>query len=355
MVVDRAQNVTTPRITDEANLLDWVCRYIEGQGFTYPREVVADYYISLKTKPFVILTGVSGTGKTRLTQLLADALTSAGSGHYLLVPVAPDWTDNSYLMGYYNVIQERQIDTAFSRFYNMAGDVRKEPFFVCLDEMNLAKVEHYFSHFLSNMETGDFPANLFITGTVNIDESTYQFSRKVLDRANTIEFNDVNLLDRPRGGDVYDSFTVGERQAMFDLFLVSREMEWDEDVLFTLDGINAILKKRNLQFAYRVRNEVLKFVGNAEGLLEKYTALDLQILQKVLPKLSGTREQLERVLVEMLSYLLLGNNDPLPAPVKDLYLLDPAEYEECLFPRSAKKIARMLARVREDGFVTFYE
>ena len=221
--------------------------------------------------------------------------------------------------------------------------------------MNLAKVEHYFSYFLSNMETGELPKNLFIIGTVNIDESTYQFSKKVLDRANTIEFNDVNLLERPEELSSNDNFTWDQRQAMFDTFLTSKEMKWDEDVLFTLDGINSILVKRNLQFAYRVRDEILRFMTNSDGLVEKYAALDLQILQKVLPRLSGTREQLERVLQEMLSYLLMGNDEPLPATIQDYFLLDPSNYEECLFPRSARKTARMLARIREDGFVSFYE
>ena len=355
MVVERAQRAGVTRISNDADLLDWICRYIEGQGFTYARDVVADYYISLKAKPFVILTGISGTGKTRLSQLFANALTGAESGHSLLVPVAPDWTDDSYLLGYYNVIQEKQIDTAFSKFFSWASDVRKEPFFVCLDEMNLAKVEHYFSYFLSNMETGAMPSNFFITGTVNVDESTYQFSKKVLDRANTIEFNEVELMDQPREAIIDEEFTWDDRQVMFDVFLRCREMEWDEDVLYTLEGVNAILKKRNLQFAYRVRNETLKFMANSQGLLEKYAALDLQILQKVVPRLSGTREQLEKVLLELLSYLLMGGNDPLPAPIKDLYLLDTNEYEDCLFPKSARKVARMLSRVREDGFVTFYE
>ena len=144
-------------------------------------------------------------------------------------------------------------------------------------------------------------------------------------------------------------------RACSNLFLSRREVYWDEDVLYSLEGVNAILRKRNLQFAYRIRDEILRFMANAEGLIERYTALDMQILQKVLPRLSGTREQLERILIEMLRYLLMGTEDPLPTPPKDLYLLDPAEYEECLFPKSAIKVARMLAQVREDGYVTFYE
>ena len=221
--------------------------------------------------------------------------------------------------------------------------------------MNLAKVEHYFSHFLSTMEVGGYPTNFFITGTVNIDESTYHFSKKVLDRANTIEFNTVSLLERPVGEATSDDLTWSERQVMFDLFLKSRPTVWDEDVLRVLDEVNSILKKRNLHFAYRVRDEVLRFMTNSEGLLDKQNALDLQIMQKVLPKLSGSREQLERVLLELLSYFLMGSDEPLPASIKNLYMLGPTEYETCLYPHSAAKMARMLARVREDGFVSYYE
>ena len=235
MVVERAQDMATLQIRTDADLLNWICQYVQQRGFTFTREVVADYYVSLKTKPFVILTGVSATGKTGLTQLVASALSGPDAGHYLLVPVSPDWTDDTYLLGYYNVIQERQIETAFSKFYRWSSDVRSEPFFVCLDEMNLAKVEHYFSHFLSKMETGELPPNLFITGTVNVDESTYLFSKKVLDRANTIEFNEVYLFDKPGGGSIQDNFTWAERQVIFDVFLKSRGPEWDEDVLFTLE------------------------------------------------------------------------------------------------------------------------
>ena len=354
--MDRAEDLTTSRIANDSNLLDWICEYIQKQGYTFPREVVADYYIALQTKPFVILTGISGTGKTQLTQLFANALTGTESGHSILVPVAPDWTDDTYPLGYYNVIQEKQIETAFSKFYKWSADVTNEPFFVCLDEMNLAKVEHYFSYFLSSMEASGYPKNLFITGTVNIDESTYQFSKKVLDRANTIEFNDVYLFDRPRGGGLPEYVTWSDRQVMFDLFLTPKDVAWDEEVLVILDSINTILKKRNLQFAYRVRDEVLKFMTNAQGLLGKETALDMQILQKILPKLTGTREQLERVLISLLGYFLTGSTEgSLPGSIKDLYVLDPADYEECRFPRSAGKMARMLARVREDGFVSFYE
>lgn len=336
-------------------LLSWIYHYIQEKGFTFPRDIVASYYISLKTKPFVILTGVSGTGKTQLTKLFADAITDENSGHYLLVSVAPNWTDDSALSGYYNVIQEKQVHTDFSQFYSLAMDLRLEPIFVCLDEMNLAKVEHYFSQYLSHMEVGKMPPNLFITGTVNVDESTYQFSKKVLDRANTLEFNDIFLKQRPTVTKISREFNYQERLIFYSTFLSCKEMEWDEDVIQVLDTINSILVRRNMQFAYRVRNEVLKFIANSRGLLDKSAAIDLQLLQKVLPRIGGTKEQVEQILLQLLSFFLGVNKEDLPVEIEDLYTINTDEYPDCHYPRSAKKTARMLGRVREDGFVNFYE
>lgn len=350
-----AKRIEIPTFSRDAVLFNWIYHYIQEKGLTFPREIVASYYISLKTKPFVILTGVSGTGKTQLTKLFADALTGENTGHYILVPVAPDWTDNSALTGYYNVVQERRVDTEFSQYYTLAKDLSQEPFFVCLDEMNLAKVEHYFSQFLSHMEIGKVPPNLFITGTVNMDESTYQFSKKVLDRANTLEFNEVYIKQRPSVTQISREFNYQERKIFYDTFLGCQDKEWDEEVINVLETINSILVRRNMQFAYRVRDEVLKFIANSRGLLDKTVAIDLQILQKVMPRVGGTKEQVEQLLVQLLCFFLGADKEALPSEIEDLYLIDAGQYPACLYPRSAKKTARMLGRVREDGFVNFYE
>ena len=221
--------------------------------------------------------------------------------------------------------------------------------------MNLARVEHYFSQFLSHMEIGKVPPNLFITGTVNMDESTYQFSKKVLDRANTLEFNEVYLKQRPSVTQISGEFTQQERQIFYNTFLGCQDKEWDEDVINVLETINSILVRRNMQFAYRVRDEVLKFIANSRGLLDKTVAIDLQILQKVMPRVGGTKEQVEQLLVQLLCFFLGVDKEALPSEIEDLYLIDPGQYSACLYPKSAKKTARMLGRVREDGFVNFYE
>src|SRR6185369_11084180 len=101
------------------------------------------------------LTGLSGTGKTRLTRLFADALTGGAPGQYLLLPVRPDWTDGTALLGYHNLLTDRYVSTPFLDLLHAAAqpENRERAFFVCLDEMNLARVEHYFADLLSAMET----------------------------------------------------------------------------------------------------------------------------------------------------------------------------------------------------------
>lgn len=176
------------------------------------------YITSLLAKPFVILAGNSGTGKTRIAKQFAEYLEVEchGGKNWALVPVGADWTDNTRVMGFYNPLADegkgRYEKTEILKLIERANENRDVPFFLILDEMNLSHVERYFADFLSHMETPDlefaldgydgyvneagekvetlrYPSNLFVVGTVNIDETTYMFSPKVLDRANVIEFS----------------------------------------------------------------------------------------------------------------------------------------------------------------------
>lgn len=167
------------------------------------------YISSLMAKPFVILTGNSGTGKTRIATLFAKFLEvklGECEKNWILVPVGADWTDNTKILGFYNPLADngkgKYEKSSILRLIELANlpENKDIPFFIILDEMNLSHVERYFADFLSHMETPEFdfildgysgslkyPKNLFIVGTVNIDETTYMFSPKVLDRANVIE------------------------------------------------------------------------------------------------------------------------------------------------------------------------
>src|SRR5690606_5460684 len=180
--------------------------------------LTAGYYIeevfcsrfcaSLLTKPFVILTGLSGSGKTKLAKAFVQWICQ-DDDQYRIVPVGADWTNREPLLGYPNALKPDEYvkpDSGVLDLIIQANNQPDLPYFLILDEMNLSHVERYFADFLSAMESKEkiplhsgeiengvparleIPDNLFIVGTVNIDETTNMFSPKVLDRANTIEF-----------------------------------------------------------------------------------------------------------------------------------------------------------------------
>ncbi|MBQ8678811.1 MAG: hypothetical protein IJ530_03515 [Treponema sp.] len=300
------------------------------------------YIRSLLAKPFVILSGNSGTGKTRIATRFAKYLekkTDAGVKNHLLIPVGADWTDNTKILGYYNPLADngagKYEKTDVFKFIELAGENPAIPFFLILDEMNLSHVERYFSDFLSKMELLDYkensepvffdipgygklelPKNLFITGTVNIDETTYMFSPKVLDRANVIEFKpemeDVldNLLETSNGDDDKTAES-GVAEGFMQLANEVRSGSIPEEVQPLLKEIKPILEsfytelaKCGFEFAYRTVKEIRLYAiaayKTAEG--EKPTAIeitDIQILQKILPKIHGNKKQIGNLLDEL--------------------------------------------------------
>ncbi|MFD1886884.1 MrcB family domain-containing protein [Paenibacillus wenxiniae] len=154
---DDGGEVYVPRLRDRdvADVLERIGDYVSGSGFYFPAQLTHNFYLSLKTRPFVILAGISGTGKTRLVRLFAEAIgATAENGQFTLIPVRPDWSDPAELIGYRDLSGMFQpgpltlVIREASRPEN-----RKKPYFVCLDEMNLARVEHYFSDMMSLLET----------------------------------------------------------------------------------------------------------------------------------------------------------------------------------------------------------
>ena len=140
-----------------SNGLDRFYKFVAGKGFYFPEELVNNYIFSLKTKPFVILSGISGTGKTKLAQLFAEYMCLDGIRRYCFISVRPDWNDNRGLLGFYNPITQQYQPTELLKLLLRAVQDDKNPYFVILDEMNLAKVEYYFADFLSCMESRSIP------------------------------------------------------------------------------------------------------------------------------------------------------------------------------------------------------
>ena len=329
-------------------------------GLHFPSEAVANYVLALQTKRFAILTGISGTGKTQIARAVARCFGAAirGLRNYEVVPVRPDWVDNRGLLGYLNPITGIYSVTPF---LSLLLEAREEeigageearhphPFFVVLDEMNLARVEHYFSDFLSALESDEpiplhddqaiedgsaesgvpvprrlrVPKNVFFTGTVNVDETTYMFSPKVLDRAFTIAFDRVDLAgyadgvvrDDPGDLDLSAGWDGGLRLTPYKK---PQRDHWLDFVGIasgryarTLVELHTILEGEHRHFGYRVANEIARFVNlareqSANGDESVKAAFDLALLQKVLPKFHGTQQELEPLLERLFDFAVDG-------------------------------------------------
>lgn len=315
-------------------------RRIEGTLLT---SELIKYKRSLLSKPFTILAGNSGTGKTKIAKDLATWLGKKDENtntiaNKLIVPVGSDWTDNTKILGFYNPLKKTYESTKILDFILLARDNPEIPFFLILDEMNLSHVERYFSDFLSAMESHekiilyskdedcdsdipesiDLPENLFVTGTINIDETTYMFSPKVLDRANVIEFI-------PAQSDVLSNFAAetqpieiepvndGSAEGFLVLAKTVREttsLPAGSDICKTiLEGISNILDGSGFEFAFRTAKEIRLYINAAYALAqndektlseEDYVNLmDEQLLQKILPKIHGNRKQIGTLLEKL--------------------------------------------------------
>ena len=337
--------------------------YIQSKGFNYDGSLIENFYLGLKSKPFVILAGTSGTGKTRLVRLFAEAI----NAEYKLVSVRPDWSDSSDLFGHVD-LNQKFVPGAVIEFVKQAELNPTKPYFLCLDEMNLARVEYYMSDILSAIETRRFdgirivtdpidvkygndstaagrygnvilPGNLYIVGTVNMDETTFPFSKKVLDRANTIEFSYVDLLSMPEESFARvepivtnNDFLVSDYITMKDAY-VEPDKKYIDAVCTKLSIINGILETANAHIGYRVRDEIVFYMlyNSKMHLLDFKDAFDNQIMQKILPRVQGSSESIKKMLEELKK------------------LCETEKYESSL-----NKINFMIKRYEEDGFTSFW-
>ena len=533
------------------------------KGFLYSKEQIYNLFISLQTKPFVILSGISGSGKSKIIEVFAEIL-SENDDQYELVPVKPNWRDNRNVFGYHNLVNDTYSITPILKLILKANANPEKPYFLILDEMNLAKVEQYFADFLSLIETrryitssmatisdlksvfsfptgtklseaivmscldinptndlkpiseyrdnifselwketfyggapenwtamyrselnqkdtttgepsrlagklfdggsgsyqlkdyatldkplqeefdlikkkyesikssffdikqhsiqlhsnsvlksndvlpsyntGDaliqgtypnysyyvpqeieIPLNLFVVGTVNVDETTHMFSPKVLDRSNVIEMNEVNLENILKKAEYSNNDNLTDDNYFFitdlpplkiNLSNSAHVIEMESKFKAQFDDIfqiNDSLKKYNKHFGYRVFNEVSNYCLNAINQSSETNitiATDIQILQKILPKLHGSTEQLFNPLMSILSLCLKNDindlskksdytEDEFEAIISDLNNEAGENNEQLIslfkYPRSAKKIIRMIQNLMYNGFTSFIE
>lgn len=376
-----------------------------------PSALSTSYLTAMRTKPFLLLAGISGTGKSRIVKQMAfescpdiPALRSdkTAPGNYELIEVKPNWHDSSELLGYESEIGgPHYVVTPFVRFLVKAMRYPDVPFFVCMDEMNLAPVEQYFAEFLSVLESRKLlsdgtitseplikadifskyadqlhrdlditdtetykavydqlkndglrlPSNLIVVGTVNMDETTHQFSRKVIDRAMTIEMN-IEDAETPfknffEGGDAlhyYDNpqpkdlFLPKVVQASEALSILDAEdaSYLKENVPGLLHSLNSALNGTPFKIAYRVQNELILYFFSlreenpdeaAEALLAQ--AIDAILMMKVLPRIEGDEDLLDK-------------------PLNAL-----AQFTEN-YPQASRKIAEMQERLPQAHFTCFW-
>ena len=363
-------------------------------GLIFSPQLIQRFIASLCTKPFVICSGLSGSGKTKLAQAFAQWITSDES-QYVIVPVGADWTNREPLLGYPNALNKLEyvspengvLDIMIRAKENIEKtEEPTKPYFLILDEMNLSHVERYFADFLSTMESGDkiplhkiendslmvppsikLPKNLFIVGTVNIDETTYMFSPKVLDRANTIEFRltekdlenfiasdlklDMDLL-KAQGANMSEGFM---KMALQETDKNLKPSEADLKLFFSE------LKKSGAEFGYRTAREIGRLMYMLKELGESGdNLLDIAIMQKLLPKLHGSRNKLTKVLPILGGFCLTDNSK-----IKEDYLdkfvsnsLTEVELKADInikYKISFEKICRMYKNAVENGFASYAE
>ena len=415
------------------------------------------YLTALRTKPFMLLAGISGTGKSRIVRKLAQATvteklqrangytgedfandrwTLHSPANFELIQVKPNWHNSMDVIGYLsNIPSPHYVFTPFIEFIVKAWQHPEVPFFLCLDEMNLAPVEEYFAEFLSAIESRSFegeeyltdpiikpfnsfgedvaktmvntlfpnftagdtesaitkvikhfrtkgltlPKNLIVIGTVNMDETTFSFSRKVLDRAMSVEMNEVN----------YDSFltdtTDDDLKAIVEAFeqnddadlnalLVDRHIEAREiiddlgdDAKFTIDylkRINALLEGTPFKLGYRAANEALIYLQASQefGQTDRIAALDNFTLMKILSRIEGDetklkitdseadKERIAKAEVNVDEAKQYGDLNILTA-LRHIITNQLGEQDKF---HSVKKIDSMLSQLKRDHFVSFW-
>ena len=384
---------------NEFNLINIIHGRLMAEGLAFNKEFIESFFLSLRAKPFVILSGISGTGKSALPKTMMRIL---GNEICRPIAVAHDWTDNTVLLGYFD-IDGNFIIGEFTALVREAAKNPSRPFFIMLDELNLARVEYYFAQVLSVLESRYFdplhgttqyreflfnhairerlskssdPAvqelaslkltpNVYIIGSVNIDETTHPFSRKVLDRANVLEINSVNLyegiqsqhtnssyLDIPSpnyffAGNIAtlgDLQTIWQMNPLLDLPVEKTLITWID----TLAAFSRILEPIKMNIGFRVRDEVCIYLYQS-ALLDDMTKdgwwhrhFDSQLVQKILPRVNGEQGQIETYLVQLFNKCVSEDSDLIQEDIVNINL---EEQQGVRFLKSARKLQRMLLEI----------
>jgi len=388
--------VTTVPPVEESACLS-VKKFYETVGLVnlkISEQLSSSFISSLCTKPFIILTGLSGSGKTKLIQAFASWISENEENQVCMVPVGADWTNREPLLGYPNALETGKYvkpDSGVVDLLIRASADESRPYFLILDEMNLSHVERYFADFLSTMESekaiplhagpGEWdgvpaairlPRNLFVIGTVNVDETTYMFSPKVLDRANVIDFRVAEdemktFLQNPVKPDLEALQGAGSGMAADFVRIATGDTPatpHEQEINDTLMDFFKELKKTGAEFGYRTASEIHRLAGMLYHLTETDgnawevdQIIDAAIIQKLLPKVHGSRSKLEPVLTALAELCLVDSATEKTVLLKSFEdaPADIATSDQIRFRLSLEKILRMRSRAIKDGFTSFAE
>jgi hypothetical protein len=388
---------------DPAARFESLLTQIQRRGFQFEPWQIAAYVTALRTKPFVILAGVSGTGKSKLPALVAEL---TGMAETVRIAVRPDWNDSSEVLGHVDLQGFFRPGVILQQLRD-AG-LKSACFHTCLvDEMNLAPVEYYFAELLSAMEDiqrlpsggywstpvsgsvfGDddewtrvcIPPNFALVGTVNVDETTHGFSRKVLDRAFTLELSNIDLSrvsgrssrDVQSGSDAIHawpvSFWLAGHRRIADVLTsglrIPTEISAATEIL---DQINRVLIRAQLQVGYRVRDEVGLFLYNAREIAAGFRTaagaavdpLDLALWMKVLPRITGSSQSIRWVLGALATIAQHGTLADLSGGLEEtsragFSVFLPEESVPARFPMFLARLRMMFQRLEREGFTSFW-
>lgn len=314
---------------EEKLFIEVLTNNAQKEGLLYEKNDLINFHIALKSSGLVILSGMSGTGKSKLINLYAKTL--GLNNRFRMIPVSPAWTDDSDLLGYldYKNMIYRPADTDLVNFLLKAQDDPENLYIVCFDEMNLARVEHYFSQFISVLENSDderyiqlynsnlenrvynsntYPSkilvrkNVIFVGTVNVDESTFHFSDKVLDRANVIKLKMRSFNELVE---------VNEKNSLNDIENINfttKDFFENDNKLFTmtkeelnfLDELNSCLKDNNprMGIGYRVISQINQYLSAIPENIgySRQEAFDNLLVQRILTKLRGADDQIIKLI-----------------------------------------------------------
>lgn len=360
-------------------------------GLVFSEKLISRFVASLLTKPFVLLTGLSGSGKTKIAQSFVKWICEDES-QFRIIAVGADWTNREPLLGYPNGLNPKEYITPDSGTLNLIIEASKvenadKPFFLILDEMNLSHVERYFADFLSIMESNDtiklytgttresldglpipleisWPKNVFIIGTVNIDETTYMFSPKVLDRANVIEFRITedeikSFLENPGVPDLTRLTKQGVSMSESFLSIASQNnIVKNEDIAKELVSFFKQLQPVGAEFGYRSASEIMQLAAKLKMLepsIPDDECLDIAIMQKLLPKLHGSRSKLVKILIALSGLCVQGITKEEFEKKFDEYYKNGFDGLTIKYPISFEKLIRMYKNVLANGFTSYAE